>query len=235
VHLAFVPIEKLVPTIPDAVLMTQMLIQSATGQKLTSYVHWITGPRSTNEVDGPGELHIILVDNGRSAILGGPLEEALLCIRCGACLNACPVYRRVGGHAYGSVYPGPIGILVTPTVRGVDARTDELAQASSLCGACEQVCPVHIDIPRMILELRRQRVAARRLPFWERLAFSCFAALMRRPRLYRFALWFGALVAMLLSRAGRIHHAPGLGRWTSTRTLRAPARVPLHRRVRRGR
>ena len=157
VHVALMGIERLVPTLADLGVMLQVLGRSATGQKLTVYSNVITGPRrrsadaaAEGEADGPEHLHVVLVDNGRSRLLGGELAEILYCIRCGACLNACPVYQGIGGHAYGTVYPGPVGAVLTPGLRGL-AGFHELPQASSLCGACREICPVRIDIPRMLL------------------------------------------------------------------------------------
>ena len=140
----------------DLTLFLRLLPRSATGQRLTSYVSMVTGPRRAEDEDGPEEFHLVLVDNGRSRLLADPdLREALYCIRCGACLNICPVYGKIGGHAYGWVYPGPIGSIVSPTLVGLkDAR--DLPQASSLCGACREVCPIKINIPRMLLHLRHQ-------------------------------------------------------------------------------
>jgi L-lactate dehydrogenase complex protein LldF len=230
VHIAFVPIEKLVPTLDEAVTVVQALINSATGQKLSAFINWITGPRRVGEIDGPEELHVVLVDNGRSAALGTELEEALTCLRCGACLNACPVYRRVGGHAYDAVYSGPIGIVVAPILTGATQAADELAHASSLCGACEEVCPVRIDLPRMILAVRRQAVAAGRPRRLERLAFRLYAAVVRRPWLYRLAMRLGALLARLLATEGRIERLPGGEEWSRSRSLPVVAKVPFRRR-----
>jgi L-lactate dehydrogenase complex protein LldF len=224
VHIALVPFEKIVPTLSDVTTLLKMLISSATGQKITACVSFITGPRRPDEQDGPTTLHIIIVDNGRSETLNTGLEEALCCIRCGACLNACPVYRRVGGHTYGSVYSGPIGIALTPIVNGASVATDELAHASSLCGACEEVCPVHIDIPRLILETRRRSVEARRPSWGTMLVFWLYTAIMTRPWLYRLARWLGSLGSSLLSRDGRIERFPGGAKWTQSRSLPAVAR-----------
>jgi L-lactate dehydrogenase complex protein LldF len=215
IHIALVPIEKVVPTIEEAVTLVKLLTWSAIG-KITTYVSWITGPRREKEADGPRELHIVLVDNGRSEAVGGPLEEALHCIRCSACLNVCPVYRRVGGHTYDSVYSGPIGISLTPIVQGASQATDELAHASSLCGACEEVCPVRIDIPRLILRSREQAVKAGRAGF-ERFFFFLYAAIVRRTWMYRLALRIGGWASRLMARDRWLARAPGLRTWTSSR------------------
>jgi L-lactate dehydrogenase complex protein LldF len=157
VHVALVGIEKVIPTVEDYATLTQVLPRSATGQIMTVYTHLINGPRQAGETDGPEHVYVILVDNGRSGIYTTEYCEALACIRCGACLNACPVYQVTGGHAYGWVYPGPIGAVVTPLLTGLE-NASPLPYASSLCGMCKEVCPVEIDIPRMLLDLRRDLV-----------------------------------------------------------------------------
>ncbi len=159
VHVALVGIEKVIPTVADYATLTQVLPRSATGQTMAVYTQLVNGPRRAGEPDGPEHVYVILVDNGRSRIYSGDYCEALACIRCGACLNACPVYRVAGGHAYGWVYPGPIGAVVTPLLVGPE-NAAPLPYASSLCGLCREVCPVDIDIPRMLLDLRRDLAEA---------------------------------------------------------------------------
>lgn len=154
VHIALMGIEKVLPSERDLPLFLRLLAGSATGQRLTVYTHFITGPRSL-EADGPDEVHLVLLDNGRSRVLNGPYRDILRCIRCGACLNICPVYRRSTGHAYKHVYPGPLGAVLAPALEGVD-KHGQLAKASSLCGACQEVCPVNIPIPDMLLKLRAE-------------------------------------------------------------------------------
>jgi L-lactate dehydrogenase complex protein LldF len=166
------------------------LARSATGQPLSIYTAVITGPARAEDPDGPQEVHIVLLDNGRSRQIGTPYEEVLQCIRCGACLNACPVYREAGGHAYGSPYSGPIGAVVTPLLFGL-ADYEALPQASSLCGACLEACPARIDIPRLLLELRADEVAGRIMPWHERLAERAAARVLKDDRLLR--LTTGAL------------------------------------------
>jgi L-lactate dehydrogenase complex protein LldF len=156
VHVAVMGLEKVVEKLSDVPPLLRLLTGSATGQVITTYVNMITSPRKDGELDGPGEVHLIILDNGRSKILADPeLRQTLLCIRCGTCLNHCPVYVRIGGHAYGHVYPGPIGKILTPQMEGLE-RTGVLATASSLCGACGEVCPVQIPIPDLIRRLRNE-------------------------------------------------------------------------------
>lgn len=158
VHVALVGIEKLIPRYEDLSLFLTLLARSATGQKSSTYVSFITGPKSETDTDGPEQFHLVLLDNGRSGILASEeTRESLYCIRCGACLNICPVYRNVGGHSYGWVYSGPIGAIINPQLMGID-KAPELPFASSLCGACRDVCPVKIDFPKVLLELRSQVV-----------------------------------------------------------------------------
>ena len=157
VHVAVIGIEKIVPTLTDYATLTQILPRSATGQKLAVYTHMINGPRREHEADGPEHVYVVLLDNGRSHIYNSDYTEALACLRCGACLNACPVYEAAGGHSYGWVYSGPIGAVLTPLLKGLENATP-LPYASSLCGNCKQVCPVDIDIPRMLLDLRHELV-----------------------------------------------------------------------------
>ncbi|MGB7339755.1 MAG: LutB/LldF family L-lactate oxidation iron-sulfur protein [Phototrophicaceae bacterium] len=159
VHVALIGIEKIVETLDDYATLTQVLSRSGTGQNLTVYTNIINGPRRADEVDGAQHMYVILVDNGRSEIYTGTYAEALACIRCGACQNACPVYRNVGGHSYGATYAGPIGAVITPLLTGLD-NASPLPHASSLCGSCKQVCPVDIDLPRMLLDLRHDLVEA---------------------------------------------------------------------------
>ncbi|MFQ5896328.1 MAG: LutB/LldF family L-lactate oxidation iron-sulfur protein, partial [Nitrospinota bacterium] len=163
VHVAIMGIEKVVPSLEDLMTLLAVLPRSATGQKLTSYVTLLTGPRKPGERDGPEELHLVILDAGRTRHLGGAFQEAFHCIRCGACLNVCPVYTKVGGHSYNSVYSGPIGSILTPMLRAGEGDL-ELPTASSLCGACLEACPVMVDIPRMLLEMREVRVDQRKAP-----------------------------------------------------------------------
>ncbi len=208
VHIALMGIERVVPKLADLGVLLPLLVRSATGQRMSSYVSLIQGPRREGEDDGPEEMHLVLIDNGRSAIRESGYASALRCIRCGACQNVCPVYRQVGGSAYGWVYGGPIGAVLTPLFRG-QKEAGELSHASSLCAACDDVCPVKIPLHDLLLDLRRDRAAdvAGRL---ERLSFRVWSEVWSRPWAYRASLRLAPL-------AGRL---PGPGRrFTRTRDL----------------
>jgi L-lactate dehydrogenase complex protein LldF len=219
VHVAVMGVEKVVPSMTDLMVFLGVLAKSATGQKLSVYTTLVQGPRRSGELEGPDEFHLVLLDNGRIAQIGGTLREALYCLRCGACLNVCPVYRQIGGHAYGYTYPGPIGILLTAMLNG-PASVKDLSHASSLCGACADACPVKIDIPRMLIELRKDVSDKRIAPWSERVVFKALGWLLRHPRLYRVAAPLGRLAQRPFVRAGRIRALPSfLGEWTRTRDL----------------
>jgi L-lactate dehydrogenase complex protein LldF len=242
-HIAVMGIEKVIPQLADLDVFLKLLPRSGTGQRLTTYQSLITGSKRSADEEGPEEVHIVLMDNGRSRMLGHPVtRQSLACIRCGACLNACPVYQQVGGHAYGSVYPGPIGAVITPQLSSMK-QAAQLPYASSLCGACREVCPVKIDIPELLLHLRAevtegtaagtagQRGPVKRKPV-ERLAFRLYALAWSSPTIYR----WGMRVARLLQRTvvrdghiGKVHGllarlAPPLAAWTEWRD--APAVAP---------
>ncbi len=185
VHVAVIGIEKITPTWDDAAVWLSLLARSAAGQPLSIYTSIITGPARADDPDGPQEMHIVLLDNGRSQLVGTKYEEALQCIRCGACLNVCPVYREAGGHAYGSPYCGPIGAVVTPLLFGLEDY-EALPHASSLCGACKDVCPVRIDLPRMLLELRTDEVTEGVAPWRERKVEEAGAFVLGHEKLMRF-------------------------------------------------
>src|SRR5216117_2621980 len=231
VHIAVMGVEKVVPSMTDLMVFLAILAKSATGQKLSVYTTLVQGPRRAGELEGPEEFHLVLIDNGRIAQLAGPLREALYCLRCGACLNVCPVYRQIGGHAYGHTYPGPIGILLTAMLNGPGAVKD-LAHASSLCGACADACPVRIDIPRMLIELRREVDEKRIAPWTERVVFKAFARILRSPALYRLGAPLGRLLQRPFVRDGRIHALPLFGDWTRTRDLPMVARRTFRERWR---
>ncbi|HWS44778.1 MAG TPA: LutB/LldF family L-lactate oxidation iron-sulfur protein [Acidimicrobiia bacterium] len=223
VHVAVMPIEKVVPRLADVAFMVPLLTSHATGQALSNYVTMVSGPRRAGEVDGPDELHVVFLDNRRRTLLGTRYEEMLACIRCGACLNVCPVYRHVSGHAYDAVYSGPMGKVLTPLLSGGTEGTD-LPYGSSLCHACSDACPVRIPLADLIVELRADvpapgtpaRRARRR--FW-----AAWARAWSSPRGYR--------VTTGMARLTRgVGWAPGLGRWTRTRTLPRPAAEPFRAR-----
>jgi L-lactate dehydrogenase complex protein LldF len=224
VHVALMGIEKVIPSMTDLVVFLAILARSATGQKLSVYTTLVRGPRQPAELDGPEEFHLILMDSGRSRQIAGELREALYCLRCGACLNVCPVYRQIGGHAYGYTYPGPIGILLTAMLKG-DRAVKDLAHASSLCGACHEVCPVKIDIPRMLIALRnnldRQRIA----PWAERVVFKALSRVLVSPPLYRLSAAVGRIAQRPFVGNGRLRSLPlFFAKWTATRDLPRVAR-----------
>ena len=175
-------IEKVVPTLEDVGQLLRVLARSATGQEMSVYTTFSTGPRRPGDPDGPEEYHVVLLDNGRSAMLGTEFQDMLRCIRCGACMNHCPVYHAVGGHAYGWVYPGPMGAVLTPALIGVD-KAGHLPNASTFCGRCESVCPVRIPLPKHDAPLARARVRAAPVAGDRARAASRFWAFFaRRPR-----------------------------------------------------
>ncbi len=222
VHVAITGVEKVLPTLDDLAAILRVLPRSATGQDITNYVSLLTGVRDSDASDGPQENHVILVDNGRARLLGGPLHDALRCIRCGACMNHCPVYQNIGGHAYGWVYPGPIGAILTPAFLGLDKALD-LPQASTLCAACEVVCPVRIPLPELMRTLREQEMEQGLRPWHERLSIRLWRWLALHPRLYGFASRWGVrALRALAGRDGLLHRLPGLDGWTEGRDMPAP-------------
>jgi L-lactate dehydrogenase complex protein LldF len=236
-HIAVMGLEKVVACLEDVAPLYAILTRSATGQAVSTYFNLITGPRGAGELDGPKEVHLVILDNGRSRIYADPqLRATLRCIRCGACMNHCPVYTRVGGHAYEAVYPGPIGKILTPQVEGVGVRHD-LVHASSLCGACAEVCPVEIPIPEILVRLRREathddaasQVAGKNTgrSASEDWAWRLWALANQRPALYRLLTWFATRFGHALP-AG----APLIRDWTRSRTKPLPARRTLSERMR---
>ncbi|SJZ48969.1 LutB/LldF family L-lactate oxidation iron-sulfur protein [Consotaella salsifontis] len=221
-HVVIASIEKIVPTLEDASQLLRVLARSATGQDMSVYTTVVTGPKRAEDLDGPEEFHVVLLDNGRSAMLGTEFEEALRCIRCGACMNHCPVYQTIGGHAYGWVYPGPIGAVLTPSLIGVEDAA-HLPNASTFCGRCEEVCPVRIPLPKLMRHWREREFERHLQPAPMRWGLGLWAFAARRPALYR---WGTSLVAPLLSRmAGkkqRFSSLPLAGGWTKGRDLPAP-------------
>ena len=232
VHIALMGMERVVPTMRELSILLPLLTGSATGQRVSTYLSFLGGPRRDGELDGPEEMHVVVVDNGRSAILSTEFRSALHCIRCGACQNVCPVFRQVGGHPYGGTYGGPIGAVLTPLLAGFD-RAGDLPHASSLCAACTDVCPVRIPLHDHLLALRRE-VARERAPRGERLAFRVWALTWRTPGRFR---WFARLSRLLqapLTLGGRrLRRAPfPLSRWTRGRDLPAVARRTFRERWR---
>jgi L-lactate dehydrogenase complex protein LldF len=220
-QITFMGMERIVPSLDDLEVMATMLPRSATGQKLTVYMSVITGPRRTEDSDGPEEMHLIIVDNGRSQQLGDPeFQEVLNCIRCGACLNACPVYRHVGGHAYGWVYSGPIGAVLTPRLNEDREKWGEVANASSLCGACYEACPVKIPLHDMLVYIRRQNVEAGITPKGEQLAMKGFAYATADAKRFRRLVKLGAFGQKPLLKGGYIRAKIGpLAGWNAHRVL----------------
>jgi L-lactate dehydrogenase complex protein LldF len=229
VLLCLVGIEKIIPRLTDLSVMLKLLARSATGQQMTIYTSIFGGPRKVREKDGPEEFHLVLIDNGRSEILASEYRETLRCIRCGACLNACPVYRKIGGHAYGSVYPGPIGALITPLFQGLGNFKD-LPQASSLCGACYEACPVKINIPQHLINMRRDIVNQHLNGAVERKVYRLWAWALGSPRMYK---WISRLQKWDLRRraggTGWVKNLPKVAAgWTQIRDMPAPASKTFH-------
>ncbi|MBU9709987.1 iron-sulfur cluster-binding protein [Paenibacillus sp. AK121] len=197
--------ERIIPSWTDLEVMATLLPRSATGQKLTMYMSGISGPRRSQDADGPEEMHIIIVDNGRSLQLGNPeFQELLNCIRCGACLNACPVYRHIGGHAYGGTYSGPIGAVLTPALHGNIEEWNDIASASSLCGACYEACPVKIPLHDMLVYLRRRKVEAGKGDNLETAAMKGFASVVSSSKRFAAAIRLGQIAQKAVVRKGEI-------------------------------
>ncbi len=222
VHVVVTGIEKVIPTAADAFTLLRILARSATGQEISCYTTFATGPRRADDTDGPEEFHVVLLDNGRSDLLAGEFREALRCIRCGACQSVCPVYRSVGGHAYGWVYGGPIGAVLTPALVGHDQARD-LPEASSFCGACEEVCPVRIPLPNLLRRWRERTHRSGLSPARSRAALAAWGWLARRPKLYRLATRYAiSALGAMAGRRGRFRRLPLAGGWTGARDLPAP-------------
>ena len=222
VHVAISGIEKIVPTLEDVATLMRLLPRSATGQSISNYVDILTGTKGPGEFHGAEHMYFILVDSGRTAVLASEVRDALRCIRCGACMNHCPVYQNIGGHSYGWVYPGPIGSILTPMYVGLENALD-LPQASTFCNQCGVVCPVKIPLPDLQRKLREQEFERGLRPWHERAGLRAWTWLARRPRLYG-AVW-GVGVKMLrrLARNGMISHLPFGAGWTAERDMPAPA------------
>ena len=221
VHIVMASLEKIVPTLEDAGTVLRVLARSATGQEMSVYTTFSAGPRRAEDPDGPEEYHVVLLDNGRSEMLGTEFQDMLRCIRCGACMNHCPVYNAVGGHAYGWVYPGPMGAVLTPSLIGVETG-GQLPNASTFCGRCEEVCPMRIPLPKMMRHWREREFERRLTPQGVRRGLGLWAFAAARPALYRLLARAGAAALGLLGRGGRIRALPLGGAWTDTRDFPAP-------------
>jgi len=236
-HIVLASIEKIIPTLDDVAQLLRVLARSATGQDLSVYTTFSTGPRRSADVDGPENYHVVILDNGRSSMLGTSFEEMLRCIRCGACMNHCPVYHAVGGHAYGWVYPGPMGAVLTPSLIGVD-KGGHLPNASTFCGRCESVCPVRIPLPKMMRHWREREFERHLSPATVRAGLSFWGYFAKRPRLYRFTTrlamgtlgWLGRIKGQ---RKGRFSRLPFAGGWTQYRDFPAPQGATFQERWRR--
>ena len=222
VYIVLAAIEKLTPTLEDVSQIMRLLARSATGQDMSCYTTFTTGPRRRGDADGPEEYHVVVLDNGRSGMLGTEFQDMLRCIRCAACMNHCPVYQAVGGHAYGSVYPGPMGAVLTPTLAGI-AEAGQLPNASTFCGRCESVCPMRIPLPKMMRHWREREFERHLSPRVYRYGLGFWAFFAKRPRLYQF---FTRLAVRVLATRGmdrgRFHSLPLAGGWTEHRDFPVP-------------
>lgn len=223
VHVAISGIEKIVPTLEDVATLMRLLPRSSTGQSISNYVDFLTGPKGEGEFHGAEHMYFIIVDSGRTKVLGSELRDALRCIRCGACMNHCPVYQNVGGHSYGWVYPGPIGSILTPMYVGLE-NAQELPAASTMCNQCGVVCPVRIPLPDLQRKLREQAFEQGLRPWSERAALKLWAWVARRPMLYALGASVGARVLKWMGGGdGMIHRLPVGAGWTDGRDFPAPA------------
>ena len=225
VHIVLASLEKVVPTLEDATALLRVLARSATGQEMSVYTTFSTGPKRADDPDGPEECHVVLLDNGRSDLLGTEFAEVLRCIRCGACMNHCPVYGAVGGHAYGWVYPGPVGAVLTPALIGIE-NAAPLPNASTLCGRCESVCPVRIPLPKLLRHWRTREFEKNLAPPTVRYGLKLWARFAARPEAYHRLTGLAVRVLGHFGAArGRFAKLPFAGGWTSARDLPAPEGV----------
>src|SRR6266581_4891934 len=228
VHIVVASLEKMVPTLEDAATLLRLLARSATGQEFSSYTTISTGPRRPSDIDGPEQYHVVLLDNGRTDLLGGEFHDMLRCLRCAACLNHCPVYVAVGGHAYGWVYPGPMGAVLTPALVGL-GEAGHLPNASSFCGRCESVCPVKIPLPRMMRHWREREFEQRLSPPAYRTGMRLWAWLATRPVLYHaVAEIAGRVLGWAGRERGRFRSLPLAAGWTLGRDMPAPEGSSFH-------
>jgi L-lactate dehydrogenase complex protein LldF len=222
VHIVIASIEKVLPTLDDAAALLRLLARSATGQEITAYTTFSTGPRRQDDLDGPEAYHVVLLDNGRSALLGSHFKEVLRCIRCGACMNHCPVYNAVGGHAYGWVYPGPIGAVLNPALIGLEEAAN-LPNASTFCGRCEAVCPMRIPLPKLMRHWRELEFDSGQTPRITRMALKSWAGIARRPWLYHLTMRVMMRALNLAAgRKGALSWLPLAEGWTRGRDFPAP-------------
>ena len=227
-HIVMATIEKVVPTLEDATTILRLLARSATGQEFSTYTTLSTGPKRLGDLDGPDEYHVVMLDNGRSAMLGTEFQDMLRCIRCSACMNHCPVYGAVGGHAYGWVYPGPMGAVLTPQLIGIETARD-LPNASTFCGKCESVCPMKIPLPKMMRHWREQEYERKIGPANYRAGLGLWAWFAKQPELYRLAARLGMGILGGIGRyRGRFRFLPFAGAWTKGRDFPAPQGKSFH-------
>ena len=222
IHCVITGIEKVIPTLEDFATLIRLLPRSAIGQSIANYLTLTTGIKKPDEQEGPEQMHIVLVDAGRTKLVGSEMSEMLRCIRCGACMNHCPVYQNVGGHAYGWVYPGPMGSVLTPVYTGIE-NSGDLPNASTFCGECQVVCPVKIPLPDLMRKLREQQFDMKLRPWSERWAIKAWGFFVSRPKLYALATRIGARFASWMGGRGKlIHKMPGIDGWTDGRDMPAP-------------
>ncbi|CAM8651726.1 COG1139 Uncharacterized conserved protein containing a ferredoxin-like domain [Burkholderiales bacterium] len=223
VHVVVTGIEKVLPTLEDFATIARLLTRSATGQSISNYISLLTGTRAQGEPDGPDHLYFVLVDGGRSSLLGSEFQEMLRCIRCGACMNHCPVYQKIGGHAYGWVYPGPMGSVLTPSYTGLE-NTLDLPQAATLCGECHVVCPVKIPLPDLLRKLRERQFERHLRPWTERVGLAVWSYVAARPPLYRLTTRIGSrMLRLMANRRGLIRSLPWVKGWSASRDMPAPS------------
>jgi L-lactate dehydrogenase complex protein LldF len=228
VHIVVTGLEKIVPTLEDAATLLRLLARSATGQEFSAYTTISTGPRRPGDLDGPEQYHVVLLDNGRTDLIGGEFHDMLRCLRCAACLNHCPVYAAVGGHAYGWVYPGPMGAVLTPALVGLP-EAGHLPNASTFCGRCESVCPVKIPLPQMMRHWREREFARKLSPRAFRSGLRLWAWVAARPALYRLLIAAaGRLLGWIGKRRGRFRTLPLASGWTWVRDMPAPEGRSFH-------
>jgi L-lactate dehydrogenase complex protein LldF len=223
VHVVLTGVEKVLPTLEDLATIMRLLPRSATGQSISNYFSLLSGPRREGDLDGPEHMYFVLVDAGRTGLLGGDFQDMLRCIRCGACMNHCPVYQKIGGHAYGWVYPGPMGSVLTPSYVGLDKALD-LPHAATLCGQCQVVCPVKIPLPDLLRKLRERQFERGLRPWYEKAALAGWGWVARNPSVYRLGARMAARVLRWMGGERRmIRSLPMASGWTDQRDFPAPS------------